>query len=363
MPVKIISGSSSIKKAETDIKQLGKKALIVTGGCSAIKSGALHDLLACLEANQIEYQIYNKITQNPSTGSCREAGQLAGNIGADFLIGIGGGSPLDATKAAAIYAANEAMKQEDIYGDLTNLKSPLPTVLLGTTAGTGSEVTGVSVLTNEEGRKKSASGPAFYAKLAICDPKYTYSLPYKETVSTALDAFSHAMESYLSEKSNNLSELYALKAISLVWDGLVALFKKTTPPEEAVREKLFIGSIFAGLAINITGTLFPHTLGYFLTEQKKIPHGRACTAFMPVLLEKYEKYALKKMMLLFGYLNTDKEEMLHIINGLTNVQVKFGSRELRNLAKSRYQMPINAFLRTPGGFTAEDAVQAFLTLT
>lgn len=362
MPVKIVSGNLAFERAVDDIVRLGKRCLIVTSCSAAVRSGALEDVTAGLKRASIEFQIYDKIESNPRTAVCRDAGAAARAFGADFLIGIGGGSPLDAAKAAAVYAVDESIAADDIFTLDARALRPLPTVLVGTTAGTGSEVTGVSVLTTESGRKKSVSGAAYYGSIAVCDPKYTVSMPIGESVSTALDAFCHAAESFLSERADCLSELYAEKALPMVWSGLTQFYEQGQTPDMAGRESLLYGSIFAGLAINYTGTLFPHTLGYVLTEQKQIPHGRACAAFMPPLIDRYEKFALKKLMRLYGLLNTDREELLRIVGTLADVHVRFGKRELQALAKERYHAPINAFLRTPGGFDAKDAVEALYRL-
>ena len=135
------------------IKTFGKKCIIVTGGKSALLSGALDDMKYALKECDIKYEIYDKIGPNPRIDHCHEAGEIARKFGADFIVGIGGGSPLDAAKAVAVYAANPEMKRDEIY-TTTNRNKALPIVAIGTTAGTGSEVGRVSVLTNPDtGRK------------------------------------------------------------------------------------------------------------------------------------------------------------------------------------------------------------------
>ncbi|MBR1811355.1 MAG: iron-containing alcohol dehydrogenase [Clostridia bacterium] len=362
MPVRVISGKNALEKAAGEIAVLGARCLIVTGGSAAQKSGALADTVALLTSLHISYAIFDQIGQNPLTAVCCAAGAAARAMQADFLIGIGGGSPLDATKAAALYASNPEISDNEIYARRGQMRPPIPYVLIGTTAGTGSEVTGVSVLTNtENGRKKSISGALCYARLAICDPKYTESAPYGVTVSTALDAFAHAAESYLSTASNRLSEGYALQALPMVWNGLKFIYETKKTPDAALREQLYYGSIFAGLAINITGTLFPHTVGYLLTEQRGIPHGRACTAFAPALFDIYERRASDKLQTLLRRLDTEKETLLAVIDALTDVHVSFTPEEL-SAEQARFTGKINNFLRTPGGFTAADALAALAAL-
>lgn len=361
LPVKIVSGKGAAEKAAGEISKLGKRCLIMTGGSSASKSGALVDAERILNENGILYSVFDKTEQNPLTSTCKEAGKHAYKFGADFLMGIGGGSPLDAVKAAAFFAANPNLEPDEIYSDRSLLAPPLPTVLIGTTAGTGSEVTGVSVLTDSTGKKKSISGADCYGRIAVCDYTYTLSLPYSVTVSTALDAFAHETESFLSLKANTISEMYALKGLELTYCGLDLLCKTKALPDEALREQLYYGSIFAGLAINITGTLFPHTLGYYLTEKRNIPHGRACTAFTPAVFDRYEKYAPEKLKTIENLLGRDKREILETVKILTNVKESISYEEAKQTAESRTGT-VNNFVRTPAGFTPEDEINAMLSL-
>ena len=358
MPVEIFCGEKSIEGAGDRIAALGKKALIVTGGTSAVKSGALADVIRLLGERGISYRIFDKIEPNPRTATCHAAGREARAFGAAFLIGIGGGSPLDAAKAIGWYAANEALAPDDIYGSRSGWRAPLPSVLVGTTAGTGSEVTGVSVLTGENGRKKSISGFGCYGTIAVCDYRYTFSVPYGATVSTALDAFAHATESYFANNANTLSESYALAALPPVWEGLTALCRTGRLPDAELREKLYIGSLFAGLAINITGTLFPHSVGYILTEARGLPHGRATAAFAPLLFARVGRFAPKKAQTIFSLLDSDERTVTAVLRELTGSWQPFSPEEARALA-SRWENDVPAnFTRSPGSFTAADGARA-----
>jgi len=153
-------------------------------------------------------------------------------------------------------------------------------VAVGTTAGTGSEVTKVAVITTPDGRKKSFHHEAIFPALALGDPGYTVSLPSEVTRSTAVDALAHCAESFFSRQANHLSRCYAVEGIRL----LLPVFRKMADRGcEALdypdRERLYCASLYGGLAINLTGTCFPHTMGYLLTEVFGIPHGTACAVF------------------------------------------------------------------------------------
>lgn len=356
MPVEVISGRDCLIKNSSLLKALGKRCLIVTGGTSAKKSGALDDMTSALKKEGIEYDIFSEITENPYTEDCRRAGEMAREIGADFIVGIGGGSPLDASKAVAIFASNKELSHSDIYKmDFKNL--PLPLVLVGTTAGTGSEVTGVSVLTNSDNNmKKSISGKLCYSVISFCDYKYTLSVPYGVTVSTMLDAFAHATESYFAKNANELSDIYAEKAFELLSKAFEYFYNNKTLPSEEMRESLYAASIFAGLCLNMTGTCFPHTMGYILTEDYNIPHGRACAAFTNEFL-KYAKESLpEKFNKMLSLMNMTGERLCDIISTLADVKINMSDEEFSKYI-NRWADPFKNFTKTPGSFDTKAALE------
>lgn len=200
MPTRIIYGAGSIK-AEAESLVLGKKALIVTGRKSAKASGALDDVLAALST---DYVIFDQVENNPRVDTTVRGGKLARDSGCDFVIAIGGGSPLDAAKAIAVLAVND-VEPLTLYTDGWSNKA-LPIAAVPTTAGTGSEVTQYAVLTiDEEETKKGLRGPDLFPTKAFLDPKYTQSLPLDVTVDTAVDALSHLVEGYLSNRASPMS--------------------------------------------------------------------------------------------------------------------------------------------------------------
>ena len=272
LPVRLFTGSGVVAEHADDIASFGKKCLIVTGASSAQKSGALGDALAALTEKAVSYVIYDKITANPLLTSCIEAGKLGAD--ADFVLGIGGGSPLDAARAAAVFAANPGMDENGLYSKVWPNR-PLPIVLIGTTAGTGSEVTSVSVLTDSKGKKHSVSDPRLFSALSLGDPAYTRSMPLPVTVSTGIDAFAHSAESYLSRTANPFSKAAASAGIRLLYAPLMKAITGETLTDND-RADLYDASILGGVAISVTGTCMPHNVGYFLTEKKGLPHGIAC---------------------------------------------------------------------------------------
>ena len=346
MPVNVISGIDCVG-ANPDLFRLGECCVIVTGKNSAIRSGALDDVIEVLCGLNIEYLVYDNIRENPLVSECFDGGQAAYSAGAQFVIGIGGGSPLDSAKAIAAYAANPAISPEELFTS-KHLRPSLPIIAIPTTAGTGSEVNPYAVLTLDgEDRKKTFNSPCSYPKYAFLDPKYTYSLGLPGTVSCALDAFCHCMESYNSPKATFLSELAALFGAKKIWRELDAL-ESGEPLSPKTRERLLNAACAGGIAINATGTGFPHPMGYNLTFNNGIPHGRACGAFVG----KYVEYCMKteegaERMTKFAIrVGTTPDEIAYRIPRLADVKIKLTKKDItrfmekikgaKNFANSHY---------------------------
>lgn len=358
-PINVKSGKDCVKENSALLRAFGDKCIIVTGSTSAKKCGALDDVTDALTKEGISYTVYDKITENPRIDHCHEAGKIAHDFGADFVIGIGGGSPLDAAKAVAVYASNPDFSIMDIYSQKPRNKA-LPIVAIGTTAGTGSEVGRVSVLTNPDtGRKKSISPNDCHPSLTLADPKYTYSMPYSVTVSTALDALSHVLEGYMSVKCTDIPTLFGEKAIALIWEGLSFLHREKTALDEALREKLYYGSLYAGITLAYCGTAFPHPLGYILTENYGIPHGKACTAFMGEFIDRAALFTPDRASKALSIMATDISNFKKVIDELTDLpDIKMTAEKIEEYCSRFDTAPAN-FNFSPGGFIKEDAEKIF----
>lgn len=353
MPTRMLTGEGIVEKHGADLAALGSRCLIVIGKTSAKITGALDDVTAALDEHDIPWQLFDGVGENPLLSVCHAAGAAARDFSADFLIGIGGGSPLDAAKAAAVYAANPELAPPEIYGGWKN--PALPFALVGTTAGTGSEVTRVSVLTHDEtGRKRSVSGPDLYARISLGDPrKYTATLPRRYTVSTALDAVSHAVESYFASTADPISRACSAEALLLLLPALRAIEEPEALPDGDDRERLYLGSIYAGLAFNGTGLCFPHAMGYLLSEEYGVPHGMACAVFLPSFIEQAVREKAQLSSRLLARLGLRKQELCSFIAEFTiGIELpKFSDEELKNLLP-RWETSPNIG-RTPGDFGPE----------
>ena len=326
-PVRIISGRGCVKANSIELT-LGKRAYIVTGSAGAAASGALGDVTDVLTENGVTYETYGSVPANPPLLDAYCAGIKARDFGADFVIGIGGGSAMDAAKAVAAFTANSDIAPEDIFDTSKLTSGALPIVLIPTTAGTGSEANPYSVLSLPDGkRKKTYNSPYAWARVAFLDPKYTESVNYSGTVSTALDAFAHALESYLSPKADALSTMLAEYAAKNIWEVLTQMPDEFT---EEHRDMLCYASCAAGAAISITGTGFPHPLGYSLTMLAGIPHGRACAVFHGDYIEynmKTERGA-EKLNALAAALGTKPKLMAEFLPGLADVDLTLTEEEI-----------------------------------
>lgn len=352
MPVNIIGGDNVLQNNKNIFSQFGKRCLIVTGASSAKKSGALDDVVAILDEMDIEYSIFNKITENPLTTTCCEGGKVAREFSADYIIGIGGGSPLDASKAVCVYATNPQIIDDGIYTDKVENK-PLPLIVIGTTSGTGSEVSGVSVLTRKDGRKQSVSGKNYYAKIALADAKYTYSVPYRTTVSTALDALAHAIESMFTKRADFLTTQFALISVKMIYPILVKLNETKELPTQEERDTLYFASLYAGFALNKGGTGFPHGMGYALTEDYGVPHGIACAVFIPQYLNECEKANPTLFRQLLGAMNGDKSSVENLIYELCDLHLSIPENRINEYI-NRWETLKN-FKNSPTEFNNKDA--------
>ncbi|MBQ6395439.1 MAG: iron-containing alcohol dehydrogenase, partial [Atopobiaceae bacterium] len=231
MPTHLFTGDDCIARNAGALKAIGGSCLIATGKHAAKASGAMDDVERALESQGIAYTIWDGVTENPPVASCIEAGRLAAERGAEFILGVGGGSALDASKAIAVFAANPELDEAGFYAKAW-ANDPMPIVLVGTTAGTGSEVTKVSVLTDSIARKHSIHDDRLFATVSYGDPRYTGSCSHTTTLTCGVDILAHATEGYFSNKCDEISRAYAVRAIRM----LVGPLSRAAAGEELAHE-------------------------------------------------------------------------------------------------------------------------------
>lgn len=331
MPTRIVCGRDCVVKNASLFRAFGKRALIVTGKSSA-KNGSLADAEAALAANGQAYTVFSDVPNNPTVESVRAAAAPARSFGADFIIAVGGGSPMDAAKAIAMLARQDA---EDIFSHPIG-KDVLPMVHIPTTAGTGSEVTPYAILTNDEREtKQSISAPSLFPQIAFLDGKYMQDLPQDTTVNTAIDAISHAVEGMLSTAAGELSDALAREALRILFGEYESLRTGNYSPES--RQNLLYGAAAAGMVIANTGTSPVHTLGYSLTYYHGVPHGRANGLLLPAFLARCLQKDRVRTERIYAALGMGAEEFSRKLAVLLGERESYPDSELRAWATKAAQ--------------------------
>ncbi len=286
IPTQIYHENGAVLKHGAELASLGRKALIITGKSSAVKTGALADVIQALEDNNTEYILYDKVEENPSVKVVMDAAGIGRSQGADFVIGIGGGSPMDAAKAVALMVQNRDTSEDILYQPV-KLKA-LPVAEIPTTCGTGSEVTPYAILTRDDKKTKQSISHKIYPVIACIDAKYLECASLSLIRNTAIDALGHLVESFFNSNATEYSNILSLCGMEKWAENRKALYNGTEFTESNYNS-LLLASTIAGMAISHTGTSLPHGLSYYLTYNKGIPHGKAVGAFLPGYLSLMEK--------------------------------------------------------------------------
>lgn len=295
-------------------------------------NGSLNDVLNILNLTKTPYCLFDKIEENPSVELIVQAAELGKKECIDFIIGIGGGSPLDASKAIAILIKNPELDGSIFYKKI-ELDS-IPVAAIPTTAGTGSEATPYAILTRHDKQTKQSITQKVFPKLALIDSNYLLTAPIYVRANTASDALAHLLESYLNRKANDYSRMlceYALKLFSEYKDILIEESKGTTSKQSEFYDKLMTVSTIAGMAISHTGTSLPHGMSYFLTYHHGIPHGKAVGIFLGTYLRHCPDKEIKEHLLsLMGFRSIeDFKSFLHQVLG----EVSLSNHEISNYSE------------------------------
>ena len=246
MPVRLLFGANVIDQLGATAKSYGTHALIVTGRSSTKRSGLLDRSIALLEAAGGRATVFNKVEPNPLTTTVMEGAALAREQGCDLVIGMGGGSMMDAAKAVAFCAVNGGDVNDYISGGKQGTGC-LPILEVPTTCGTGSEANPFAVLTNPE----SLWGDLIYPKVSFIDPELMKTMPKEVLASVGFDALSHNMEGYLATRSQPITDQLALHAIRLTAGSLPKVYHGEGTQEDW--ENITLASLLGGIVINTAG--------------------------------------------------------------------------------------------------------------
>jgi alcohol dehydrogenase len=338
MPTKIIFGENKIDVL-SDIKLPGKKALIVaTKGGAVVRNKALDRLITALERQGTEYEVYREVSANPDTAAVANGAEKARAEECDFVIGLGGGSAIDAAKAIAVLAKNGTDFWQYIQRGSGGRKYPengaLPIVAIPTTAGTGTEADPWLVVSNHETDEKIGCGWAFtYPSLAVVDPSLMLSVPPAFTAYQGMDAFFHAAEGYIATCATPVSEMFSLQAIERIARYLPAAVKDGSDME--ARANIAWASTAAGIVESLSDTISQHYVSHAVTAMHgNVPHGAALislsipyfSVFVDTVPEKLT--ALAEAMGACGKFTDPKEGALCFMDALKKLIADIGMKNL-----------------------------------
>ena len=269
IPANVVVGKGALKSADLYIKKYGNKALIVTGKHVG-KSPMMEQLKKVLESADISYVVFDGITGEPTDKMIDEGLAIYKANGCEFIIGIGGGSPLDSAKAIAAMAVNEGniadYNGKEITGSLPGI------VAIPTTSGTGSEATKFTVITDlEKDIKMLLKGDCLVPDLAIIDPEFTMDMPKSVTAATGLDALTHAVEAYTSKKAFSLTDVSAVSAVKRIMKYLPVAYKNGY--DVKAREEMSLAAFEAGICINNSSVTIVHGMSRPIGALFHVPHG------------------------------------------------------------------------------------------
>ncbi len=292
IPNHTVVGTNVLDEAAPLLKEMGNKAFIVTGKHVAV-SDMMKQLTALLDKNGIGYVIFDGITGEPTDTMIENGVEMLKTSACDFIIGIGGGSPLDSAKAIAAMAVNEGSiadyNGKEITGEI------LPLAAIPTTAGTGSEATKFTVITDsKKGIKMLLKGDVLVPKLAIVDSSFTVAAPKSVTSATGLDALTHAVEAYTSRKAFSMTDTLAVSAVKRIMKYLPIAYKE--PDNSLAREQMSIAALEAGICINNSSVTIVHGMSRPIGALFHVPHGMSNAMLLKECLSfavsgAYEKFA------------------------------------------------------------------------
>ena len=283
MPSKLHVGEGAAAYAGSEALRAGAtKALVVTDKI-LIETGTVAPVLKSLKEARIAYEVYDGVDKEPTLQHVNDGLRIVREKKCDVLIGCGGGSPLDVAKAISVMATNPGEIQDYMGADKVNVKG-LPLFAVPTTAGTGSEATMFTIITDTVNDVKMLIGsPLLLPSVAIVDPLLTMKMPRGLTAATGLDALTHAIEAYVSLKAQPMTDVLALSAIKLISRYLPTAWKN--PDDTEARAQTMLGALQAGIAFSNASVALVHGMSRPIGALFHVPHGVSNAALLGVVME------------------------------------------------------------------------------
>ena len=280
---RILMGSGALRQAASEVNRLQCRRVMIVTDKILVEAGLSARLETVLSDAGIPWTRFDAVEPDPRFEIAVQAAAAAKGAGADLIIGLGGGSPLDIAKVCAVLVTNTQPVSE-LFGIDQVASAGLKTILIPTTAGTGSEVTPIAILSDEnEKLKKGIVSPRLFPAVAILDPDLTLGMPPHVTAATGLDALIHAVEAFTSKNANSLSDVLARQAMKLIYGHIRKAFANGEDP--AARAQMLEGSLLAGMAFANAGVTAVHAFAYPIGAEFHIPHGIANSIMLPPVME------------------------------------------------------------------------------
>lgn len=327
LPTKLHFGAGKINSTGSIAKKYGNKAIIVTGKSSSQKIGALDKVINSLKAEGIDSVVFNEIEPNPRSTTIDKGAKLAVKENCNVVIGLGGGSPMDASKVVAVIAKNGGHAWEYVKGEKTATEA-LPVICITTTSGTGSEANTFAVVTNPETNEKPGFGfECMFPKESIIDPELSTHMPERVTASVGIDVFFHAIEAYTSTIATPISDALCEKAIELVYKNLHTAYKDGKNVE--ARHNMAVANTIAGMAIQLAGTGLIHAMAHPISGHYDSPHGEALASVSVAIVS--------------HNFNAEKEKYINMANIMGAGISKDDSKALQKVVKTMrdFYEPLN----------------------
>lgn len=288
----ILFGRGSIAELGKRVKSLGAEKVMIVTDEGVAGAGILDRVRGIVEKSEIACGVFSKVQKEPSVEDVEIAFQEASKGDYQALIGLGGGSSIDVAKMVSILLKHG--------GDVRNYMGidripgrGIPTIMIPTTAGTGSEVSKFAILDNSQAKTKlGAVSLHLMANLALIDPELTVTMPPSVTASTGADAFIHAVEGYVAVKSTPLSDMMALEAVRIIYENLPVAF--ADGENMTARYYMSYGSMLGGIVLNLAGGSSSHALGYPIGSLYHVPHGVGCMLTFLVIMEYFAMASVHK---------------------------------------------------------------------
>lgn len=367
MPADLRFGRGLADKIGDICKEIGgENVLVVTGTGSTKRSGLLDRVLASLKAAGLGAAVFDKVTQNPLTTTVYEGVELAKAEGCGVILGVGGGSIMDAAKAIAFCTVNAGDVSDYIFGKKQGAGA-LPIVLLPTTCGTGSEGNQIAVLTNPETKdKKALYTMQVMPRVSVIDPDVMTTMPKSVLSSVGFDAFTHSLEAYTSKKANPITDAQALLGMQLLADDLPKLVSGEGGAAEW--EAVSLAATLGGMVIGAAGVSAAHGMEHPASGLKNIVHGRGLAALTPPIVERLasadpEKFA-RVSVLLGGSGADDCAESIRRFLKAIDLSVKLGdlgitAEDVPWMTENCMKISIGNLKNAPVTFSREEVEQIY----